>query len=79
MSYALSSLVKNMRAKIRQAQPVEEAPQPLNTLIDHAFELCIERIDHIGCKNCGLNGRPTPCDSCSEALAAIDAVKRNLR
>ena len=41
----------------------------LRGLIDAGNKL-YERIDHIGCHNCGTTGRPDPCDNCAIACAA---------
>jgi hypothetical protein len=44
-----------------------------------AGNLLYERVDHIGCKNCGLARVTKPgmtrCDSCIEATAAWEAVQ----
>jgi len=41
----------------------------LRGLIDAGNKL-YERIEHIGCHNCGTTGRPDPCDNCAIACAA---------
>jgi chromosome segregation ATPase len=42
--------------------------------LHHACQLALERIDHIGCHNCGTNGRPSPCKPCADAIVTIHAA-----
>ena len=55
-------------AMIRAGYAADLAAAPRG-LIDAGNKL-YERIDHIGCHNCGTTGRPDPCDNCAIACAA---------